>query len=1026
MTRGLLVEFNKDTRIDPSDIFNIQLRAITDRINQLQQAGQFVSVENAMIEASALLAQFSSNIGRPIGEKHKAAHGGLPNSEWHNDNLKDIMMNLEILFEGIDDLEQSIVSSFNYIISEADRIATETRRIGSTLLDYGIYTDSISAGITYFTDSFNDSSKVDKDPNLLNLDRAEVHDGVGSLTLAPVTDQTSTRQVVNISINDSSNGFAGNNHQVGAILNAEIDAVLDSNPDTWFEYELVANEDAPLTEPLKLDLMLELEATDVINNIIIDPNNFGTKSPVVIDALETSVDGNTWTAIEPQKSALDFLRESEGDPFELSPASSQYKGKGIFPFFPRSTRYVHVVFTQYDYYPIETSSGTKIRYAIGIKDIEIHGNQYIKESEIVSTKIFAPSEIKKVSLQSSELSSLEADLATVSHFISPDDGIKWHEIQPRNVQATGGTEILNFNTIDVGSVITSAPVNSIRYKINLKRNDTKFSSTSSVLSETKSELAETFNVSDKAPLRLDLTEAPIPSSILLLDPMFGSVGNDSRKKLIGLASGEANQKFTLPWINFDRDSEQILVGGSVWSRVADLSSAAATATVYAMNYETGEFVFGDGTNGKLPVNGSKIEVNFISERIWINSNLIADLNFHTDADKSNFIVYRIGKVETVTAEVLKKGAAIHRLEHSNLVEDSEWVDDTVLTTMTDKKTYVDGSSELLDSGDYSINYSAGIVYTYTPMDADSVSYFSYSYIPRTKLDDSGWDFYSEAETYGVKKQISMSQDAYQTESIVGELAILGVKTNQFAYTNIEPGSIVITEDEAGGGRLTEEVAFVDGISELSKLIQVGDETIEEGVTSFQLKALATTGITLESEPRPEFSDKVVFDPALELTWGTTLTAPGEYAIQYSSGQVLVFTAVDADTTVSYYYSDNSVTMDGKYSVDYENGILYSYDQIYENTFVDYEYSNYEVVYNIARLISREKYYYDAEANSIVVNDNEVIDSIAQVRETGSKLIFKVLYEYVKKEEGSLSELEPYYTPFVNGYAISIIDKDSIV
>ena len=405
-----------------------------------------------------------------------------------------------------------------------------------------------------------------------------------------------------------------------------------------------------MAEPLKLDLMLELEATDVINNIIIDPNNFGTKSPVVIDALETSVDGNTWTAIEPQKSALDFLRESEGDPFELSPTSSQYKGKGIFPFFPRNTRYIHVVFTQYDYYPIETSSGTKIRYAIGIKDIEIHGHQYIKESEIVSTKIFAPSEIKKVSLQSSELSSLEADLATVSHFISPDDGIKWHEIQPRNIQTADGTEILNFNTIDVGSVITSAPVNSMRYKINLKRNDTKFSSTSSVLSETKSELAETFNISDKAPLRLDLTEAPIPSSILLLDPMFGSVGNSIRKKLIGLASGEANQKFILPWVNFDRDSEQILVGGSAWSRVADLSSAAATATVYALNYETGEFVFGDGTNGKVPVNGSKIEVNFIGERIWIDSNLIADLNFHTDADKSNFIVYKIGKAEAVTAE----------------------------------------------------------------------------------------------------------------------------------------------------------------------------------------------------------------------------------------------------------------------------------------------------------------------------------------------------------------------------------------
>jgi len=430
----------------------------------------------------------------------------------------------------------------------------------------------------------------------------------------------------------------------------------------------------------------------------------------------------------------------------------------------------------------------------------------------------------------------------------------------------------------------------------------------------------------------------------------------------------------------------------------------------------------------VPVSGSKIEVNFKGERIWVNSNLIANLNFHTDADKSNFIVYRIEAQQSVNAEVLQKGATIHRLANSNLVVDSEWVDESIVTTMTDKKVYVDGAAELVDAGDYSINYDAGILYTYSPMSPDYVSYISYSYIPKTELGTDDWDFYSAAETHGAKNKISISQDAYQTESVSGEAVTLGVKVNQFANTHIEPGSIVVTEKiEIGNpnGRLTDEVAFVDGVSELSKLIQVKDEAIEAGVYTFQLQALSTSGITLETEPRPEFSDKVVFDPLLEKTWGTTLTASGEYAIDYSTGQVLVYDPVSTGSTVSYYYSNDNVDMNGKYSVDYENGILYSFNQIYEDTFVDYEYSKYEVVYNIARLVPADKYYYDAESNSIVVNDNEVIDSIAQVRETGAKLVFKVLYEYINKEEGSLSELEPYYTPFVNGYAISIIDKDSI-
>ena len=119
-------------------------------------------------------------------------------------------------------------------------------------------------------------------------------------------------------------------------------------------------------------------------------------------------------------------------------------------------------------------------------------------------------------------------------------------------------------------------------------------------------------------------------------------------------------------------------------------------------------------------------------------------------------------------------------------------------------------------------------------------------------------------------------------------------------------------------------------------------------------------------------------------------------------------------------------MTGRYSVDYKNGILYSYESIGAGTTVDYEFSNYEAIYNIARVVEDTKYRYDADINSIVVNDNEVIDSISQTRDTNYKVILKAVYEYIDREEGSLAELEPYYTPYVNGYAISMIDKDNMV
>lgn len=1024
------MELNNSTRIEPSKLFNIQLKALSDRINSAQQSGKFFSVEDALLDASATLSAFKSNLGKPIGKINHVSHGASPDVDIYNANLEHVLTNLEVLFESVDDLEQSIVSSFNYIVAESDRITKEAIQINSMLLDYGIYTNSISAGITYYTDSFNDISKIEVDDSFLSVQKASMSESAGAIVLAKNNEESPLKRISKVTINEASNGFPGNNHQINTNINNDINAILDSNPDTWFEYEIVASENAPRSEPVTLDMLVELEEISAINTIVIDPNNFGTKNPIKIETIETSVDGKAWTQIEVSKTSLDFLHEKEIDRFELSSKSSRHKGKGVFSFFPRNAKYLHVVFRQYDYYPIETSSVTKIRYAIGIKDIELYGYVYEKESEIVTKKFYAPSEIKKVSLQSSELKE-DAALATVSHFISPDDGITWHEIQPRNVQAEGKPEVLNFNTIDEGAISTGTPVDFIRYKINLKRNDKEFSSVSSVLSATTKELAETFNISDKAPLLMTLSESPIPSSILVLDPIYGSVGNDSRRKVIGVSSGEASQQFTLPWNNFERGAEQIWVGGSIWNRVANLASSGATDNVYEIDYELGVLRFGDGTNGSKPSENSRIEINFEIERVWLEKDRIAKINFDADADKANFTVHKIEQDLAVTGELLKKGATIHKLNNKNIVVDSEFIDEST-SAFQAKKTYVDGQSELTIAGDYSINYRDGIMYTYSPIDAVAVSSISYSYTPKIKLENSEWDFYSSIESKGLKNQIQISSDAYSTILVLEETVTQDVKAAQLVNAYIEPGSISFKEEihavDNPNGKLTTEVAYIDGTTELLGLIQVVNESVPVagGDSNFQLQAFSASGIILSSDPRPIFSDKSVFDPTKELTWPDLPEATGEYSINYETAQVYVWDAVPAVVTVSYYHTDGSTDMSGAYSVDYKNGIIYSYEDIYQNTTIDYEYSNYEVIYNISRIISDDNYYYNAEINSVVVGDNEVIATVSKTRETAFKFILKVLYDYISKEEGSLAELEPYYTPYVDGYAISIIDKDNII
>ena len=114
------MELNKDTRMQPSKLFDIQLKAVSDKINNAQQSGKFFSVEDALLDASSMLSEFNKSLGRPIGKKRHILAGALPDVDLYNENLTNILVNLEILFESVDDLEQSIVSSFNYIVAESD------------------------------------------------------------------------------------------------------------------------------------------------------------------------------------------------------------------------------------------------------------------------------------------------------------------------------------------------------------------------------------------------------------------------------------------------------------------------------------------------------------------------------------------------------------------------------------------------------------------------------------------------------------------------------------------------------------------------------------------------------------------------------------------------------------------------------------------------------------------------------------------------------------------------------------------
>lgn len=1013
--------FNKELIVSPSKAITIKLKVLIDELERQYRAGEIYSQENLMSKMAELLSDFSSNITAPITNIVPVSVGEIPQVAMYNRAFRQIINDLFALYEESDYVENLIISSFNHIATEANALSREVRIVNSMLSDYSIFTDNVTSGITYFVENFSNFSTIETDEKFYARSKAEVNEAEGIITLDIDTTEPSLRNVRKVTIRESSNGIIGNNSQVGAQLNDNINTILDSNPDTWFEYEIVTNVNAPLESPLVLDIVLELSTEDIVNSIIVNPNNFGIRNPVKIKNIETSLDGETWKSIKDDIFAIPFPRNVAEDIFVLTTATSKYKGQGVYSFFPKKIKYFHIEFEQDTYHIIDSTGGIeKLRYAIGLRDIEVHGYKYMQESDLISSKFYAPSEVKKVSSDVGQHPEESSELVSISHFVSPDDGVTWHSIQPRNIQSSTGTEVMNFNTIDENAIATPSSVDFIRYKIGLKRNVEAFlSGTSTVLAETRKDASEIFGLTDASPLELTLKFTPIFTSVALMDPLYGSVGNNSRKFFVATSSGEANQEFELPWQYTEKDTEQIWIGNGKWTREPSLSDASATEKVYELDYEKGILKFGDGTDGAIPDFSSKIEVNFKPESIWIGHRNIVDLKFSTDRDKKNVIIKRIDKNKQIYDEILVKGATIHRLKN-RFIDSAQPVTfyETIANAFQNEVAYKDGIGEFSGApvGSYSINHDEGIVYSANATSKSNNASVSYQYVPKVTLSEEDWDFKSGATI--LKNSITIKDSAYLTND-GSDIPSVGINMVQLSNNQVKPGSLSISET---GAIFITEIPFIDGNTELTGLLQVVEEVVPSGHdenSPFILKSIAS-GIAIASEPGPVFSDTIVF--ANETP---TLTSPGDYNIDYNTGVIKTYSLTTEGGNVTYYYSNTTLDLSGLYSIDYEDGIVYTYDATESNTTIGYQYANYEVSYNIARLVDNDNYEVNAQNKKITVQDKEIADSIVRSRGTFFKPIVKVIYSYVDKEMGSLEELEPYYSPVVKGYSLSVIDSDSL-
>ena len=1017
-----------------------------------------VTMEQVLNEASRLMSRFYKSLGSPTFQPEQVYIDTVPELDDYNTAFGDIETDLDVVFSEFENLESVVLGNFNYLTTRLNRLNSRLKTVSSKLGDYVLYATTPLKDAIYFSDSFTNLSRVDAGSSLLNSDECEISQSEG-IVLLPV--DKSSQQKILISevpiINTNSNGLAGNNYETGITSShSNISDILDGNADTWFEYERVVNLDDGT--PLILDFTVNLGDSKIVNFVRINPNNFGTRTQVEIVNIDTSTDGKTFISIKDDIPIADFTVEDEANVFTLAASTSKYAGQGLYSFTPRKAKYLRFSLKQSTAYVISTDTGSMFRYAIGIRDIEVQALPYKSKGEVISTAYSSSDEIKKVALlvNQSPDPTTTSKLASIKHYISPDDGVTWHEIRPLVSTGTEGTtqtvqEILDFNGVGTNSITTTSAVYTLRYKALLERITSAFSSDSSELASETESITELHSPPSTTPFEIQLQHTPIDGTLKLVDPNYGSRGIADYRYPIAIGDGN-KLKIDLPfdikydyskiwslgvfgvsspgWALVTEEPQSIFVGGNLWTNNLG-SGSSSTDKHYRLDFYANTLEFGDGTIGKAVPDSSVISLVLQEERLHPDDSEdhIAQLDYATVSDKSQITIQLVKGITQKTV-VLKPGQTHHELDEdivNNVFYPITFSDTIVFTTQQNELSKVDSA------GDWYVNYTTGELRSFTAVSSKGRTTVSYYYRPRTTLDEDDWDFYTMAG--GVANAISISDDVYQSFNIPSDNPEVVTPDSyhiSLANVAIVPGSVsfITSSGVIVSGVYQSEVPYIDGRTELLGVVGTREQitpitgiTIPTNITkTFKL------GISSDTLLAVGFSDTTVFQTEVV----GTPTSVGEYSINRPARNFTV--RVDSNWAdpgyVSYYFVDPQADLIGRYSVDTEKGEVYFHDPTGAADYVTYEYTHYIAKYPIAREVDTTDWTHDKTTNKITIKDKEILKNMrvpqASSTSTTATKYYQVSYDRVKSSRDDLAELEPYFSPVLKDYALKIITASRMI
>jgi hypothetical protein len=1048
----------RDTKKIP--LLESRVSQLVGRLNRNTAIGSFNTQEQLTRAFAGLARNFAKGHEKALYDLPKPTHGGALSEEELNLVLTGMYNELLYLFIAGKGTEQLVESNFNFAAARIRKLQAAIKYCRQQLAVYSLYATHFGNDL-FFGETFSNAENIDRGSASLSGSGCFLDLQEGTLAL-PRKDTEDLREINSIQIGESSNVIAGSNVEAGTPLRRNLGAMYDNNTDTWTEFErVVVTEDS---EGLKLELKISLNDINVVNGIRIIPVFLGARSPFVITTIKVSEDGSRWIDLKEDVRVAGFLDEVPEDRYHLSPHTARFSGEFSITFAPRFVRFVQLVIKQGSTIPIIDVYGReKLRYAVGIKELSIHGYQYEAQGEIVSKPVSFEREFSVVGIEDLvDPPFLPETVGKAEYFISANDGASWEQLTS-----------LGQASVEIPEVIEVPPgTQSIRYRVRLTKDEAAFAQ--NIQATLRRPFREVYPVSEIRPLDLTLNRVPIDGTLSVCRPGVATRGKIYPRTLIGRGSvsslqihtdgasyyrhGNLEHRLPLPMTEIEEPSTlSIFVNNTEWTQVLNWSGSTAWSQDYMIQRDSvsdrWEIIFGnnsyDSPKGAIPALTDQVSLYITEEQNYLRgltSPYRMKLEYPSDGEKDNTLIKFHGGYETYFHINLPSGVTKFKLPTGDVAigtyggvaydvyitiksSSGEHVDLTYTTdlsppatgTFQNYQSFIDGNIELTNPGDWTVDIEEGWLYTESEIASDQVFYISYAREKIIELVDTEWDFVDgkldeiqvyESGYHALEETYSLSS----TEQKVADITVSGLDIR-----GLVPKSVRVSNGVLGSYEPF-EVPFVDGSEEFRGRARVQDESVpaETAITdvaNFRLahysNLLPTTAVS--------FSDTATFVTEKSTLGG--LTSVGDFFVDTTGGASLgtgyvyvklsaVGASIPSGGTVSYQYIDpaSRERYRGAFSVDASRGRVHFAEFTSATGTITFKYTPYRARYNISQILREDKDYRYLEESGAL----RVLPGFTS--ESGSRLSIQYQYE---PEAARTAGLAPSFSPLLRGIALRV-------